>query len=78
MRRSLKEFIRRALARPEVRHEYDRLADEFILQDDRINASSKMASPKLGKEEARKLLEQTRIDFSGKPMTDREEANARR
>jgi len=31
MRKSLKEFKKRALARPEVRREYDRLSDEFAI-----------------------------------------------
>ena len=38
MRKSLKDFKRRALARPEVRREYDRLADEFVFLDDILKA----------------------------------------
>ena len=38
MRKSLKDFKRRALARPEVRREYDRLADEFAFLDDILKA----------------------------------------
>ncbi len=35
---SLKAFKKRALARPEVRREYDRLADEFAFLDDILKA----------------------------------------
>jgi transcriptional regulator with XRE-family HTH domain len=38
MRKSLKDFKRRALARPEVRRKYDRLADEFAFLDDILKA----------------------------------------
>ncbi len=38
MRKSFKEFKARALARPEVRREYDRLADEFAFLDDILKA----------------------------------------
>lgn len=38
MGRTIKEFRKRALARPEVRREYDRLADEFAFLDDILRA----------------------------------------
>ena len=38
MRKDLKEFKARALARPDVRREYDRLADEFAFLDDILKA----------------------------------------
>jgi transcriptional regulator with XRE-family HTH domain len=38
MRKNFKEFKTRALARPEVRREYDRLADEFAFLDDILRA----------------------------------------
>jgi transcriptional regulator with XRE-family HTH domain len=38
MRKTFKEFKTRALARPEVRREYDRLADEFAFLDDILKA----------------------------------------
>ena len=40
MRNNLKAFKARALARPEVRREYDRLADEFSFLDDILRARS--------------------------------------
>lgn len=38
MRNNLKAFKARALARPEVRREYDRLADEFAFLDEILKA----------------------------------------
>ena len=38
MRRGLREFKKRALARPEVRREYDRLAEEFAFLDEILKA----------------------------------------
>ncbi len=38
MRNNLKTFKARALARPEVRREYDRLADEFAFLDEILKA----------------------------------------
>lgn len=38
MRNNLKSFKQRAFARPEVRREYDRLADEFAFLDDMLKA----------------------------------------
>jgi transcriptional regulator with XRE-family HTH domain len=38
MRNTLKDFKRRALARPEVRREYDKLKEEFELLDDILRA----------------------------------------
>jgi len=38
MGKNLKAFRQRALARPDVRREYDRLADEFAFLDDILKA----------------------------------------
>jgi len=38
MRKSLKEFKKRALERPEIRREYDRLAEEFSFLDQILEA----------------------------------------
>ena len=38
MRKDLREFKTRALARPDVRREYDRLADEFAFLDQILKA----------------------------------------
>jgi transcriptional regulator with XRE-family HTH domain len=38
MKTTLKEFKARALARPDVRREYDRLAEEFALLDEMLKA----------------------------------------
>jgi len=38
MRKTLKDFKTRALARPDVRREYDRLADEFAFLDEILKA----------------------------------------
>ena len=40
MRKGLKHFKARALARPEVKHEYDRLAKEFEFLDEILKARS--------------------------------------
>jgi hypothetical protein len=41
-------------------------------------SSSEYGDLEQRRQKARELLRRTRIDFGGKPMTDREEANARR
>jgi hypothetical protein len=41
-------------------------------------SSSENADLEQRRRKARELLRRTRIDFGGKPMTDREKANARR
>ena len=38
MRRTLKQFKARALARPDIRREYDRLTDEFAFLDEILKA----------------------------------------
>jgi hypothetical protein len=50
---------------------------EFV-ESLKARSSSKIADLGQRRQKARELLARTRIDFGGKPMTNREEANARK
>jgi len=62
MKNTLKAFKARALTRPDVRREYDRLAEEFAFLDDILKARTRLALAK-----RKSLLESGRPSRRGSP-----------
>lgn len=55
MRNSLKQFKVRALARPEVRREYDVLKEEFELLEEILKARAEAGLPTITQSMARRI-----------------------